>query len=78
MRCISYIYSCTSKHAPGSLRDPAPTDMWPTHGTSKALVAFSLILACVSTSIHPSSVASVNRKPPGCNDRLVFLKVSVL
>jgi vesicular inhibitory amino acid transporter len=37
--------------SPGSLRDIAPTDPWPTHGLAKALVAVGLLMSGVSLAL---------------------------
>lgn len=37
-----------SEHAPGSLREPMPTSIWPAHGLVKLGTTFGLIAAAVS------------------------------
>lgn len=35
-------------HSPGSIRDPAPTDLWPPHGWAKFATVFGLLIGGVS------------------------------
>jgi hypothetical protein len=42
------LISSPSKHSPGALRDPAPTDLLPAHGLNKLAMVFGLIMSGVS------------------------------
>jgi hypothetical protein len=43
-----------SAHAPGSLREPAATDLFPSQGWAKFATTFGLLLSGVSLAPHPT------------------------